>query len=223
MAGRTLRDLAESMVALGMLTEEKSATVLARIGEWRMEHLDEPLTERDLISWLPEFGVALSVHGDDVDHVEDHYRYLLEDQVAACTDGQVLISDVRLVRDPDDEDGYEFLHFRRDGRSFWWHVEHESDEYVDQAAVSEQINDVDPGGADPRVFHEVIRSKPESCQDAVFVLATPQQARALSDEFGLDFHGYDITDWPHYDNALELIRHAVDSYADAQRALSQPA
>src|SRR5262249_24779442 len=61
-----------------------------------------------------------------------------------------------------------------------------------QVAVSDQINDLDPGGDDPRVFYELLREKREACQDDVFVLASPEQARALRDEFGLDFHGLDV-------------------------------
>ncbi len=201
-----------------MLTQEKATEVLAGIGEWREEHLDEPLTESDLISWLPEFGVAVSVHGEDVDFVEDYYRYLLEEAVLACTGGQVVVSDVRLVRDEDDEYGYEYLHFRRDGRSVWWHVEHESDDYVDQAAVSEQLNDLDPGGADPRMFHEVIRTKKEVCADDVYVLASPQQARALSDEFGLDFHRMETsTSRPNHREQPTAAPDTVEWYAQQDR------
>ncbi|GAB3985997.1 hypothetical protein GCM10029978_100330 [Actinoallomurus acanthiterrae] len=180
------------MVGLGMLTEEKAAAVLAGIAEWRADHLDEDLAERDVFGWLPEFGVAVSVHGEDVDFVESYYGYLLEKEVTACTGGAVVVTDVVLVRDEDDEDSAEYLHFLRNGESVWWHVEHQSDDYVDQAAVAEQISDLDPGGDDPRVFYELLREKRESCQDDVFVLASPEQARALRDEFGLDFHGLDV-------------------------------
>ncbi|GAA4631588.1 hypothetical protein GCM10023196_061600 [Actinoallomurus vinaceus] len=184
--------MADRMVGLGMVTEEKAAAVLAGIAEWREDHLDEDLDERDVFGWLPEFGIAVSVHGEDVDFVESYYAYLLEKEVTACTGGAVVVTDVVLVRDEDDEDGAEYLHFLRNGEPVWWHVEHESDDYVDQAAVSEQINDLDPGGDDPRVFYELLREKREACQDDVYVLASPEQAGALRDEFGLDFHGLDM-------------------------------
>ncbi|WAL66577.1 hypothetical protein ORV05_01800 [Amycolatopsis cynarae] len=184
----TLRELADRMVALGMVAEEQAAAVLADIGRWREEHLDEQLDERDLFGWLPEFGIAVSVHGEDVDFVEDYYRSLLEETVTACTGGAMVITGVRLLRD---EDFGEFLYFLRDGEPVWWHVEHESDDYVDQMAVFEQFGDLDPGGDDPRGFYQLLRKKHESCQDDVYVLATPEQARALRDEFGLDFCGLD--------------------------------
>jgi hypothetical protein len=190
MAERTLRKLADRFVALGMVAEEKAAAVLADIGEWRKEHLDEELDERDLLGWLPEFGIAVSVHGEDVDYVEDYYRYLLEEEVTACTGGAMVVSDVVLVRPEDD---VENLHFLRNGESVWWYVEHESDDYVDQAAVAEQFDDLNPGDDDPRVFYQVRPEKREGCMDDVYVLASPEQARALRDEFGLDFYGLEMS------------------------------
>ncbi|MEV0399982.1 hypothetical protein [Actinoallomurus sp. NPDC050550] len=223
MARRTLRALAEWMVGLGMLTEEKAAAVLAGIAEWREDHLDEDLSERDVFGWLPEFGVAISVHGEDVDYVESYYAYLLETQVTACTGGAVVVTDVVLVRDEDDEDSAEYLHFLRNGEAVWWHVEHQSDDYVDQAAVSEQINDLDPGGDDPRVFYELLREKREACQDDVYVLASPKQAMALRDEFGLDFHGLDA-DWPRLGEPPTAEPGTVEWYMqDARQSMTEPA
>ncbi len=177
-----------------MVTEQKAAEVLAGIAAWRAEHLDEELDEDDVIGWIPEFGVAISIHGEDVDDVADYYRSKLEDDVAECTGGAVVISDVQLLRVADD---YEYLYFRRNGEPVWWHVEHQSDDYVDQGAVSEQFSDLDPGGADPRLFHQICRSKIESCQDDIYVLATSEQAAVLRDEFGLDF--YDVAPPPRSD------------------------
>ncbi|MET7971338.1 hypothetical protein [Micromonospora sp. NPDC005305] len=193
MARRSLRKLVGRLVELGMMVEEKAAVELASIAEWNEHHLDEELTDRDLFGWLPELGVAIAVHGDDVDDVADHYRYLLEERVAECTGGAVMVSDVVLVREGDSE----WLHFVRNGESVWWHVEHESDDYVDQAAVAEQINDLDPGGDDPRLFFRLRPAKKEPCHDDVYVLASPEQARALHDEFGLDFHGLEPTGAAH--------------------------
>lgn len=184
MRKRTLRELIGRLVGLGMVAEEKASAELASIAEWNEHHLDEDLTERDLFGWLPEFGVAIPVHGDDVDDVADHYRYLLEERAAECTGGAVMVSDVVLLREGD----YEWLHFVRNGESVWWRVEHESDEYVDQAAVAEQINDLDPGGDDPRRFYQLRPAKKDPCHDDVYVLASPEQARALHEEFGLDFY-----------------------------------
>ncbi|MEV0702008.1 hypothetical protein AB0I53_29415 [Saccharopolyspora sp. NPDC050389] len=194
MARRTVRELTGRLVGLGMVAEDKAAEMLARIGKWNS--LDEELAEDDLFGWLPEFGIAISVHGEDVDYVEYYYRYLLEDEVAACTGGAVVVTDLVLVRDEDDEDDDdEFLHFLHNGEPVWWSVEHQSDDYADQVAVAQQIGDLNPGGDDPRIFFQLQREKVEACQDDVYVLASPEQARALRDEFDLDFHGLDAV-WP---------------------------
>ncbi|MEV0702009.1 hypothetical protein AB0I53_29420 [Saccharopolyspora sp. NPDC050389] len=189
MARRTVRELAGRLVGLGMVTEEKAAAVLADIGA--EDHLDEELRGRALAGWLPEFGIAFSVHGEDVDYVEDYYPDLLEEDIAACTGGAVVISDVVLVR----YDGIEKLYLVRNGEPVWWSVSHESDDYVDLAAVAGQINDLDPGGDDPRTFHQLRPEKVDVTQDDIYVLASPEQARALHDEFGLDFYGLD-SEWP---------------------------
>lgn len=214
MAERTLRKLVGRLVGLGMVAEEKAAVELASIAEWNDHHLDEDLTERDLFGWLPELGVAIAVHGDDVDDVADHYRYLLEERVTECTGGAVTVSDVVLVRAGDSE----WLHFVRNGESVWWYVEHESDDYVDQAAVAEQINELDPGGDDPRRFFQLRPAKKGSCYDDVYVLASPEQARALHDEFGLDFYGLEPTGARHIEPATDLLdRWLSDMEAELHR------
>lgn len=203
-----------------MVTEEKAATVLADIAEWREEHLDEDLDERNVLAWLPEFGAAISVHGEDVDFVEDYYRYLLETEATACTGGAVVVTDVQLI---DDEDHGEVLHFRRNGEPVWWHVEHESDDYVDQASVAEQISDLDPGGDDPRMFHFIRPEKIEACQDDVYLLATPEQARALSTEFDLAIDGLDRT-WPRLGPPPTAEPGTAEWYRqDDRRSMTEPA
>ncbi|GAA0321669.1 hypothetical protein NE235_18895 [Actinoallomurus spadix] len=193
MAKRTVRRLADLLVGLGMVTEDRAAAVLADIGSWRKEHLDEELDERDVFGWLPEFGVAVPVHIEDVDFVADYYRYLLEEEVTPCTGGAVVLSDVVLLRD---EDGYEYLHFLRNGEPVWWQVEHESEDYADTAALSGQFGDLDPGGDDPRRFYQ-LRPEKVGAQDDLYVLASPDQARALHEEFGLNFYDLDAAPPPH--------------------------
>ncbi|ADD40150.1 hypothetical protein Snas_0435 [Stackebrandtia nassauensis DSM 44728] len=184
MTKTTVRQLAERMAELGMITRDAAEAALAHIGRWRLEALDEIVDADELIDYLPEFGVAISVHGEDVDHVEDYYQSILESDVTACTGGAVTVTDVTLVRVGEDT---EWLYFLRNGEPVWWYVEHQSDDYVDQLSVSEQFEDLYPGGDDPRGFLLVHRSKAEACQDDVYVLATIEQATALRDEFGIDF------------------------------------
>jgi hypothetical protein len=189
--GKTVRQLAGRLVELGMATEPKAAEVLAGIQQWNPAHLNEELDEGNLHSWLPEFGVAVSVHSEDVDFVDEYYQHMIEEQVNSCIGGAVVFSDVTLLEAGEEE----YLFFRRDGKPVWWHVEHESEDYVDMASVSAQFGDLDPGGDDPRVFHQVRPSNVEGPQDAVYVLATPEQAQALHDEFGVEFYGSAST-WP---------------------------
>ncbi|RSM86649.1 hypothetical protein DMH04_13490 [Kibdelosporangium aridum] len=215
-----MRTVADRLTSLGMVTPEKAAAVLAGIAEWNAEHLDEDLDERDLIGWLPEFGVAISVHGEDVDFVEDYYRYVLEEEVAAVTGGAVVVSDVALLRG---ESGFDKLHFRRNGESVWWYMEHLSEDYADQGAVMEQIGDVDPGGDDPRTFRLIERSEKVGCDDDVYVLATPEQAMTLRDEFGLDFYDLDVA-FPLRGAAPTAEPETVEWYMqDDRRTMTEPA
>ncbi|SDM23027.1 hypothetical protein [Allokutzneria albata] len=182
MTKRTLRELSGRMVELGMLPQDKAVAALAHIGNGDEGYLDQPMVAEEFLEWLPEFGVAFSVHGEDVDYVGDYYRFLFENEVSPMTG--VTFSDVVLVRD---EDHGEVLHFLRDGETVWWVVEHLVDDYVDQGAVADQIEDLEPGGDDPRVFHQYYREEHKGCEDDYYVLATPEQARALTEEFGIAF------------------------------------
>ncbi|QIS08008.1 hypothetical protein [Nocardia arthritidis] len=219
MTRRTVRALAELLIELGMVTEEKAAAVLAEIAKWRAEHLDEELDEKNVIGWIPEFGIAISIHSEDVDDVADYYRSKLEDDVVDCTGGAVVVSDVALVRIEND---YEYLHFRRNGESMWWYVDHESDDYVDLASVSEQFNDLDPGGNDPRMFHQ-IRRRDSRFGDDVYLLASPEQAAALGNAFGLDFYG--VPDEPPSDGNLIVAEpDSLEWYmAMDRRVMTEPA
>lgn len=182
------RQLADRMVELGMLEPAKSAEVLAMIDEYgdSGEGADEPLGLRDLVSYLPEFGVAVSIHAEDVDFVDDYYRSVFEEDVPAVTGGAVVVTDVTLL---ESEDGDEWLYFVRNGEPVWWSMEHESEDYVDMLSVLENFGDFDPGGDDPRSFHLHRPPHPEPCQDQEFVFATREQALVLRDEFGIDFDG----------------------------------
>lgn len=166
--------VAARLVTLGMISAEQAEDRLAALGEWR----DQELTLSDVPEALVEFGVAVSAHGEDVDDLAESYRDLLE-AAAACA-GTVTVTGVEL--DTDDSGG-EILRFRRDGEPRAWHVEHTGD-YLDHLALAENVDDLDPGAGDPRRFHVLGQSEP--CDDSYYVLATPEQARALHDEFGLD-------------------------------------
>jgi hypothetical protein len=164
--GITFAALAGRLVELGMVSAE--AVEDARDG-WP----DGALERRDVGDALVDLGLAVVVHGDDVDDLEEAYRALLED-AAACSG--VVVGEVALV---DDEE----LRFTVGGVEVVWAVEHQSEEYLDQLAVFEFIDRLEPGGDDARRF----RALDGDDVGAVYVLATPEQVRVLELEFGLVF------------------------------------
>lgn len=186
MRNATARQLADRMVELGMLGETKSAEVLARIDKWGDgdDSANDPLELRDLVSCLPEFGVAVSIHADDVDDVDDYYRSILEDEVLAVTGGAVVITDVTLL---ETDDGDEWLYFLHNDEPVWWTMEHASHDYVDMLTMMGDFGDLNPGGDDPREFFLHRPEEAGSVEDQYFVFATREQVLALRDEFGIGF------------------------------------
>jgi hypothetical protein len=75
------------------------------------------------------------------------------------------------------------LSLRINGRPRSWRVEHLSDEYVDALALFEHMDELVPGGDDPRRFHRIPGDGEE---DDFYLLATPEQAHALKESFGFD-------------------------------------
>ncbi|MDT0545786.1 hypothetical protein [Streptomyces lonegramiae] len=174
----TLREFAETLVRLGIATEEQAATGLAEAEAIGMD-LDEEFEDTDELTFLVgECGLGFQTPEKVSGHLEDGYAELLFD-AAACAGGSVVVDDVALVKD---EDGEEYLHFRRNGRSIWHPTEHLSDStrYMDWNAAFDAIGDLVPGNDDPRSFHQL----DEDSYDAWWLLLTPEQAKGL-EEFGL--------------------------------------
>ncbi|QXJ20008.1 hypothetical protein AGRA3207_000635 [Actinomadura graeca] len=182
MVNTTYRSLAGRLAALGMASEDEAAAALAALGEPPPDPDDEP-EEADVLDVLDECGLLVWVPAGDVGNLEEGYREVLE-SAAEC--GAVPVSGVELV---EDEDGEESLHFLRDGEPVWWAVEHEAGDRLDLLTVMECIDDLEPRGGDPRMFYALPGE--EQDEDDVYVLATPEQARALHDDFGLDLEGLD--------------------------------
>ncbi|WNV86477.1 hypothetical protein [Umezawaea sp. Da 62-37] len=169
--GITYAVLANRLVELGMVPVEAVGEVLDLCGA------DEEPGPADIGFALVDFGVAVAVHGDDVDDLEESYRELLRETAAVSG---VVVGEVVLGRD---DDGAESLRFEVGGVPVVWGVEHRSEEYLDQLAVFEFIDRLEPGGDDPRRFHALDGVD----VGAVYVLATPEQARALEVEFGIAY------------------------------------
>jgi hypothetical protein len=141
--------------------------------------LGEPVEQFDG-QVFADLGVALHVHGDDVDAVAAAYRDVLHN-AAALSGGSVVVGDVVFDFDADDHQ----LTFTVNGepKRWWLDADGEDDDYLNLQAIWEQIGDLAPGGDDPRAFYHIPKDEPG---DDYYFLLTPEQADALRTEFELD-------------------------------------
>jgi hypothetical protein len=175
-AALTYRGLIDRLAALGILPAGRVEAALATLGAWAT---GEDEIDDDLAPLLELFGVAVSVHGEDVDDLEESYREILQG-AAALSGGAVVVTDVALDPSRSNETP---LTFRRNGRPMGWREDHLGPDYLDHLAFAEQIADLEPGGDDPRHFYGILGT--EACSDDYYLLLTDEQAATLSDEFGL--------------------------------------
>lgn len=173
----SLREFAETLVRLGIATEEQAAAGLAEATGFSMGP-DEDYEVAELTFLLGDCGLGFQMPEKAMGELEDEYEDLLL-EAAACSGGSVVVDDVELVTD---EDGEQYLHFRRNGRSIWHAAEHDSEStrYLDWNAALDAISDLVPGNDDPRSFHQL----DEESYDAWWLLLIPEQAAGLK-EFGL--------------------------------------
>lgn len=178
----TGRGVSDRLVEIGMVPPEDAAKALAAIG---FTAPDGEMGHEALLDLLDECGATVWVPDEPVDDLEQGYAAVLE-RAAGCGGGAVAVGDVELVRD---ERGEESLHFLRDGEPVWWQVEHEPDGRLDHMTIMECIDDLEPGGDDPRMFYAVPGDGDGEGGGDLYVLATPEQARALHDELAIDLEG----------------------------------
>ena len=175
------------MAELGMITRERADAACAEIADWKVP-TDLKQQQVNLPGVLLVCGVAVYVHGEDVQDTEASYIDLVK-EAAALSGGAVTVTDIGLVPDTDgdddepsddDDDDTEYLklRFKVDGELKEWPIEQESDEYLDMGAIRMYIGDLEPGGDDRRRFHLVHQS-----YDDMYLLATPEQAHTLKEEF----------------------------------------
>jgi hypothetical protein len=171
----TYRGLVDRLVALKILPAGCEEATLALVpwvtGDKEVGDLTPVLLEM--------LGVAVSVHGEDVDDLEESYRDILE-RAAALSGGAVVVTDV--VLDSDHSNGTP-LTFRMNGKPMSWREEHDGPDYLDQMTFVEQISELEPGGDDPRHFYGILGK--EVCSDDCYLLLTDEQAAALNAEFDL--------------------------------------
>ncbi|MFI6444268.1 hypothetical protein [Kitasatospora sp. NPDC050543] len=121
---------------IGLVSEEKMRSVL----EEAAAYADSDLDHYEAAGAPEAFGVAVSVHCDDIDSIHSGYESLLAD-AAAVAGNSVAITDVRLIEGEGAlSDGrFDRLEFERDGRLVAIDAEHFSDDYYDQEAACDAI------------------------------------------------------------------------------------
>ncbi|XVV04850.1 hypothetical protein ACQPW3_05410 [Actinosynnema sp. CA-248983] len=176
----TYKHVAFALLEAEMLSHQQVRAVLDKYAEYVDEHLDP----YDVALALETFGVAVTVHADDVDFLEESYAHILT-QAAALTRGTVTVTDVRL-HEGEFEAGSrdDVLEFVVNGRQVSINAEHYSDDYLDHLAATEAVDELNPG--DARTFRLVdFEREPNRGYETILALATPEQAAILEEHLGL--------------------------------------
>ncbi|WP_344382292.1 hypothetical protein [Streptomyces thermolineatus] len=169
---------------IGMISEERMRGVLEEAAPYAHEELDH----YEAACALEEFGVAVSVHADDIDSVHHDYASLLDDALRVAGN-KVAVTDVRLVEGegPLESGRFDTLEFRRNGRLVSVPAEHFADDYYDQGAACDAIAET-AADDDPRAWHWVeFEHRPHAGYDSIMVLATQEQLKALHEHLGFTF------------------------------------
>lgn len=180
----TYRSVGALLHVTGMVSEEKMHSTL----EAAAGYADEELAPYAAARALESFGVAVSVHADDIDSIHSGYAGLLADASEAAG-GRVTISDVRVVEGEGGFEGGRFdaLEFERDGRRVSIPAEHFAEDYYDHEAACRAVA-ATAHGDDPRSWRHVgFAREPGIGYDSIMVLATPEQREALHRHLGLTF------------------------------------
>lgn len=179
----TYARIAEVLTDLGMITEEQARTVLDEASDYATEPMER---RHEVADALEGFGVAVSIHSDDVDFADEHYEWLLN-EAAALTGGSVAVSNYRFDKsDPDDEDcGLGTMHFECNGRPLSFGIEQESNDYLDMGAAQAAIEALSPPD-DPREFR-CVEQEGADLGDDYMVLATAEQRDGLLRHLGIVF------------------------------------
>ncbi|MFG2290702.1 hypothetical protein ACGFOU_32060 [Streptomyces sp. NPDC048595] len=177
--------VAEVLVDLGMITQEKAQSVLDDFGDLAHEELKP---HHHIAYALEDFAVAVSIHADDVDFADEEYASLLT-EAAALTGGKVTVDNFRFDKDvPDDpDDGRGVLHFDRNGERLSFVIEQESNDYFDVGASREAIEALSPDD-DPWSFRCVKHQPSPGTAEDVMVWATAEQREGLLRHLDIEFH-----------------------------------
>ncbi|WP_328430052.1 hypothetical protein [Streptomyces sp. NBC_00443] len=179
----TYARIAEVLTDLGMITKEQARRVLDQAAAYATEPMER---RHEIADALESFGVAVSIHSDDVDFADEHYEWLLS-EAAALTGGSVTVSDYRFDKaNPDDEDcGLGTMHFACNGRPLSFGIEQESNDYLDMGAAQQAIESL-TAPDDPREFR-CVEQEGSDLGDDFMVLATAEQRDGLLRHLGIVF------------------------------------
>lgn len=181
----TFRHVGEALHRAGMISPETARQVLEQFGS----HVDQELTGYETARALIDFGVAVSVHADDIDSIHDGYPTLLANAVTLAG-GKVTVTDVRVI---EGEGGLEAgrsdrLEFSRDGHLVSIPAEHFAEDYYDHQAACKAIAET-TRSEDPRSWHYTDFTRvPGNGYDSIMLLATPTQTAHLQERLRLTFH-----------------------------------
>lgn len=167
-----------------MVSTAKAHSVLEGVAHYANDELDQ----YQAACALEQFGVAVSVHADDIDSIHYGYESLLV-RAAEIAGGKVSITNVRIVEGEGDlADGREdLLEFERNSKLVSVTAEHFAEDYYDHGAACEAIIETTHDD-DPRSWHLVdFERKPNIGYDSIVVLATLEQTQALHEHLGLTF------------------------------------
>ncbi|MFH0521395.1 hypothetical protein ACHBTE_29970 [Streptomyces sp. M41] len=178
--------IAQVLTDLGMITTAQAHTAL----EEAAAYASEPIERRhEVAGALETFGVAVSIHSEDVDFADAHYEWLL-DEAAALTDGRVVVSNYRFDKDnpDDDECGLGTMHFECNGKPLSVGVEQPSNDYLDMGAAQLAIEALSPLHHldDPREFR-CVEQEGSDLDDDIMVLASAEQRDGLHRHLGIRF------------------------------------
>lgn len=180
----TYRRVGALLHETGMVSEEKMRGVL----EDAAAYADDELTPYATAAALEGFGVAVSVHADDIDSIHEGYASLLAG-AAEIAGGGVTVTGVRIVEGEGGLEGgrSDLLAFERNGKPVSVPAEHFAEDYYDHEAACRAIAETAPDN-DPRSWHNVgFPREPGIGYDSIMVLATPEQRGALRRHLGLTF------------------------------------
>ncbi|WP_234326138.1 hypothetical protein [Streptomyces sp. NRRL S-337] len=169
---------------IGMVSEERWRRGLEEAADWAHDEVHQYQAARALV----HFGVAVSVHADDIDSIYDDYEALLE-EASEVADNSVTISHVRLIEGEEElEDGrFDTLEFERDGEVVTIEAEHFAEDYYDHEAACNAIA-YTAHDDDTREWHSVGFDRDTyRVYDTIMLLATPEQRKALTDRLGFRF------------------------------------